>query len=603
MSVSFQDAVDDLVLQNIIGWLHAADALRSCSPVNRRWLRLTRNSRHVALHLLDVMCRPLLADLRRISQADAHAWLRDGRLVFFCQRLARAEWCDDSEEHVTERSLSAADRVAECKTLHSALKLLDVLLLEIAVSRHQDLADGVVVQAVLFFLRPRFDPLMSSEPFGHALCVVVNLAALPGGRAMLFAAKAHETLLSLVESNDASVGTLNLAMSALANMALFARCRDALLEQIARIAARLRVLLTTEVPARRTVRQLGVTFQALRFVRELVGKADAALIAKSVGAIEATGVLEVAFTAAFSSVGGKRDFDSIALALALCAELGRAAVRPKLAAKLLVGQLDVILNLFETQLTSRSTNEFECLYVGSVCFAQAVLVPDFRNALTPAQLSGCARVGEAAFVVAWPRNGTQNEAVRIALALLHLARFSPVVRDALGRLAEADRPMTTRFDMLVAAAQLLAGKITAERAKQQLRSVFEAVSACRAKSKLAPLSFSQFVQQCPVWIETPDVFCTEPALRFEAEAFDSLESVGHLHRWIVRAVEGAEQSIDTDLRCAAGGAVFKVARQLPRPRTTLDELSRLCADLALRAALAYRLSPHGMIATWIQTLQ
>jgi hypothetical protein len=418
---------------------------------------------------------------------------------------------------------------------------------------------------------------------------------------MLFAANAHETLLSLVESDDASVGTLNLALTALANLALFPRCRVALLQQIARIAARIKRLLTTEVPTRRTIRQLGVTSQALRFVRELVGKQDSALIAKSADAVEATGVLEVAFTAAFSSVGGKRDFDSIALALALCAELGRAAVRPKLAAKLFVGQLDMILNLFETQLTSRSTNEFESLYVGTVCFAQAVLVPDFRHALTPEQLSECARVAGAAFVQ--PQNGTQNEAVRIALALLHLARFSPVVRDALGRLAEADRPTTTRFDLLVAAAQLLAGKITGERAKQQLRTVFEAVSVCRAKSKLAPLSFSQFVQQSPVWIETPDIFCTEPALRFEAEAFDSLESVGHLHRWIVQVVQRAAQSDDTDLQCAAGGAVFKVARQLPRPRTTLDELSQLCIDLAGRAALAYRLSPHGMIATYKQTIQ
>jgi hypothetical protein len=120
---------------------------------------------------------------------------------------------------------------------------------------------------------------------------------------------------------------------------------------------------------------------------------------------------------------------------------------------------------------------------------------------------------------------------------------------------------------------------------------------------LAPLSFSQFVQQSPVWIETPDIFCTEPALRFEAEAFDSLESVGHLHRWIVQVVQRAAQSDDTDLQCAAGGAVFKVARQLPRPRTTLDELSQLCIDLAGRAALAYRLSPHGMIATYKQTIQ
>lgn len=581
------DLVDDLVLDRVLQHLSASAVVVSCTPVSRRWLRVARRCRHVALHTLAAQSMPRESD----TAALADLWLASGRLAFLCRALLRVEFVDELDAHLDAGMLvtRSADHVAIARGLDT----LGAMILALA-QPHSDASvlDDSALRAVLFFVRPQFQLLTAT-----AVGIVANLAVLPRGRALLLRAAAHEALLRLIEApiSPGADSLLELALTAFSNLLTLPACRDAVLRDLPRVAGALRAIVQCRSGAAPDASvSFATQYQLRRCLRELVGKVDAALINAQLDRIDATQLLADAVSGAAQMVCNTRIcLQIVGQTLALLMELGRPSVRPTLARSLLLKIVPALA--FATDWEARCE---ELLHPLSVCLAQAVVSRDFGAALGSA---GRGVLGAFVSRLLKQESRWHTSMVRLVTVCVQLTRQfgdCDVSSDGL-RAADHDR----RIEILLQAMQLAQGKIEIAAAKAYLQGRCDAATKKRVELGMTRLSLSQFVQQRDTWIETDDVFCIEPALHFDAVAFDSLESTMRLYDWL-RVLSATPYEYDAI--AAYHSVLFKVAQQLPHKHTTLFELEALSRELValgrLVPLLAYALSAPGLIAAVKQAL-
>lgn len=582
MNGSNFDLVDDLVLDRVLYHLSARSVVRCCTLVNRRWLRVSRLCRHVALHTLAV--QTIAPPPGTEMSAIAKDWLRTGRLAFLCRAVTRAEFVDEVDAHMNAAMLAA--RYDDRKALTQGLEAVGTMVLALASPQSDaSLLDDSAVKAVLFFVRPQFKKREHSFLTNCAVGIVANLAVLPRGRALLLRAGAHESLLQLVEGpvGEGTDQLLQTALTAASNLMTLPACRELALRDLPRVAAALRAIVLSREPAASIETQL----QARRVIRELVGKVDAALINAHVDSIVATRLIDdmVDGTAA-TALGTRTYLEMVGQTLATLAEIGRPSVRPALARTLLLRLMPSILGVSGWL---ASLEQF--LHPLSICLAQAVLSREFGEALGSAQRGALGQFVSRAFEeFRW-----RTSAVRLVTVCVQLTRQFGDCVFATDWLRASDH--ARRIEILHMASRLARRDVSVADAKAFLKRACDAACAKRAELGMTRLSLSQFVQQRDTWIETDDVFCIEPALHFDAVAFDSLESVQRVEDWL-RHVRVASDN-EKDAMFAYNRALFQVA--LPSHRASLDELHDLVLELAdLRrlcpTTLAYPLSVPGLVA-------
>lgn len=531
---------NDLVLAGIFEQMEPATILSLCVRVCRQWHRVAYACRHVALHIVRVCARleEQYRDQPQLSLTLGRQWSRELRVRTLCGALLRAEF-DDAD------GCAWSGGGDEAAPINDVVRLLGHFILAAATARDDALlgllgAQGSI-KAISFFLRPRFWGPVDSEsavvfigdnaPLRASVWCIANIAALPAGRALVAKTDVPQLILDMLAISFArsAYKLATLCATALANLYCDASLRTAALGDLARVGG---VLLPALAASVKRIGFQEAQYQLCRVVRELVGKTDAALINASLDAIVQSKLLKQLVDATFTPPPGETvSLTMVGMLMTVLAEIGRSAVRPQLVADLLRPVLDQLMLMMSA---TTLIHGFDTVYPTSVVLAQLALLPGFVGRLSAVQIVAMGHAGSS--LLQHLHNGRNSSPILFdstnvaALAIVHMFAAAPDKSSLVVPRSDNSLPAEPEeHQLILAAANLLVGRLDAPMCKRKLSEFAKCVSKRRVENGLTSLDLPHFVQQRAAWMETSDVFGIGGALTFWANTFDAPENVARIN--------------------------------------------------------------------------